>query len=268
MENWKDKVVVVAGGSSGLGLAIAKAYIQLGASVVLLARDARRLAQVAEKLNENGVNPATGMVVDATNESAVADAVSEIQNLHGRIDVWINAIGQSIRTSFADAKVADYRQLMEQNFFGSLIASLAALPALEKESGSLVNIGSLASKTAWPFIAPYVTAKHALAGFCHQLRLEGPPNVHFLHVCPGPIRQDDLLPRYAEQAAGLPEAAKKPGAGAPVRGIDPDWLAQKIIWACERKKNELIIPSRSRFLFGLLQVAPWMGDKLIRRLTK
>ncbi len=132
MENWKGKVVVVAGGSSGLGLAIAKAFVPLGASVVLLARDAQRLAQVVEKLNECDANPATGMVVDATNESAVADAVSEIQNLHGRIDAWINAIGQSVRTRFADAKVADYRRLMEQNFFGSLIAQPRSLACTRK----------------------------------------------------------------------------------------------------------------------------------------
>lgn len=268
MANLNDKIAVIAGGSNGLGLAIGRAFSKRGAKVVLLARNSEKLRSAVDGLNESHPSMASGIPVDATKEDELAGVVSNIETDQGRVDFWVNAIGQSTRTCFAEAKVADYRKLMEQNFFACLNCSLAALPLLEKTSGSLINMGSLASKTAWPFIAPYVTSKHALAGFCHQLRLEGPTNVHYLHVCPGPIQRNDDQPRYSEESGGLSDAAKKPGAGAPVKRIDPDWLAEKIIWACEKKKPELIVPLMSRFMFTLLQISPWLGDKLIRRFCR
>lgn len=268
MVNWNDKVVIVAGGSSGLGLAVAQAFLRRGARVRLLARNAQRLNNVVAELNKSNDDRASGNSVDATNEQDVLAVASQIATDYGRIDVWVNAIGQSIRTSFSEADGADYRRLMDQNFFATLHCSLAALPQLEKSSGSLVNIGSLASKTAWPLVAPYVASKHALTGFCDQLRLEGPPSVHILHVCPGPITRADNDSRYSEQMSNLPESAHRPGAGAPVKTIDPDWLAEKIIRACENRKSELVVPGKSRLLFAIRQLFPKLGDKLLRRFSK
>ena len=247
---YSGKVVVVAGGSKGLGMAIAKAFSANGAIVVLLARSKERLESAATFLNSlGGVAETYFFSVDLTQGPQVEQVVLEIRKRHGQIDVWVNAVGQSIRTSFDDCSVQSYRDLMEQNFFTSVNGSLAVLESLAETGGSLVNIGSLASKTAWPFVAPYVTSKHALAGFVKQLRLEGPEQVHYLIVLPGPIHSDENKNRYADQTAGLPASAKKPGAGAPVKAIDPDWLAEKIVDCCRRRKTELVVPLKSRLLF-------------------
>ena len=269
MAQTNKRVVVVAGGSSGLGLKIGEAFGGLhDAIVVLLARGQTQLDAAVDGLKATQEFDVLGMVVDATDESQVQQVVRDIVIQFGKIDVWVNAVGKSIRTDFKTTGIEKYRELMEANFFASVTCSLAAIPELEKTSGSLVNIGSLASKTAWPLVAPYVTGKHALAGFCHQLRLEGPANVHFLHVCPGPIKRDGNEQRYSDQAKSLPDSATKPGAGAPVKGIDPETLAKKIVIACERRVPELMIPWKSRLLFSIQQLFPKLGDKLTRRLSK
>jgi short-subunit dehydrogenase len=157
---------------------------------------------------------------------------------------------------------------MERNFFTTMNGTLAAIPYLEQTRGHLVNIGSLAAKTAWPFVGPYVTAKHAVAGFTRQIRLEGPPGIHFLLVCPGPIRRDDAATRYANASQDVPDDALTPGARAPLRGIDPNWLARKIVRACETRKLELIVPWRAKLLFAIANTSPWLGDYILRRLSK
>ena len=138
---------------------------------------------------------------------------------------------------------------------------------MKQGEGHVVNIGSLACKTAWPYVAPYVTSKHALAGFANQLRLEGPKNIHSLLVCPGPIRSEGAEPRY-EVTSDMTEGAARPGAGAPVKAIDPDWLANEIVVACEKRKPELIVPAKTRILFGLQQLLPRLGEALLKRFVK
>ena len=261
---YSGKVVVVAGGSKGLGLQIAKSFANRDAKIVLLARDQDRLDRAVHGISGETAN---GYSVDLTDVTSVAQVVADIGEKYGRIDVWVNAVGQSTRTSFAECSVQNYRDLMEQNFFANVNASLAAIDLLAKTGGSLVNIGSLASKTAWPLIAPYVTSKHALAGFAKQISLEGPQNVHYLFVCPGPIQSDEK-DRYTNQTSGLPENANRPGAGAPVKAIDPVWLAEKIVGYCEKRKTNLIVPSKSRLLFIVTEMWPNCANWLVRKFSK
>jgi short-subunit dehydrogenase len=265
MGNWSDKVVVVAGGSRGLGRELARKFHRCGALLTVLGRNADDVQAAIDELNRQRPDSATGISVDLGDEQDRKRVVREVLDRQSRVDVWINAVGQSIRTDFRQAKMTDYRRLMEQNFFVSVGCSLEILPSLEESHGHLINIGSLAAKTAWPFVAPYVTSKHALAGFAHQLRIEGPDNVHYLFVCPGPIRSERPVERYAEQTGGLPDTARQPGAGAPVRAIDAASLTDKIVAACDKRSPELVVPTKSRLLFSILQLWPSVGDRLIRR---
>ncbi len=264
---WNEKVVVVAGGSKGLGLHIANEFHARGAIVVLCARTKDTVDQEVSRLNTIRANSAHGHPVDLGDKSEREKRIAEIIQRHERIDVWVNAVGQSIRTEFQAADLDSYRQLMESNFFTSVGCSLAVLPYLQQSEGYLINVGSLAAKTAWPLVSPYVASKHALAGFAHQLRIEGPQEVHYLFVCPGPIAGSDPS-RYQEAAQQIGGNANKPGAGAPVKAIDPNRLASKIVDSCERRKSELIVPFKSRFLFSLLQIWPELGDRLIRKFRK
>ena len=147
--------------------------------------------------------------------------------------------------------------------------SREALPHLVAGRGHLVFIGSLASKSASRYLGAYPASKFPLAAYAQQLRLElGPQGLHTLLVCPGPIRRDDAGQRYDAAAANLPPEARRPGGGVKLKGIDPDWLAARILRTCERRKPELVVPARARLLFAISQLWPRWGDWIVTRMTK
>ena len=265
---WDGKGVVITGGSQGLGLAIALQFAGRGAKTALLARDPERLERARHTILAQ--QPAARVELfpcDVTSSADVQATVERLENEFGSLDVWVNNAGRSIRTAFGASDADRYRELMELNFFAVVDVTLRIRPMLESTRGHLVNIGSLASRTAWPWMSPYVASKHALAGFTEQVRLEGPRSVHVLHVCPGPLAgaEED---RYADQTDGLPQEAAQPGAGAPVGRIQPDWLAARIVRACEKRQPELIVPWRARLLFALADLAPRLHGMLLGRLTR
>jgi short-subunit dehydrogenase len=118
-------------------------------------------------------------------------------------------------------------------------------------------------------LGAYPASKFPLAAYAQQLRLElGPLGLHTLLVCPGPIRRDDAGSRYDSKAGDLPAAAREPGGGVKLKGIDPDWLARRILVACERRQAELIVPGRAKLLFAISQLWPALGDWIVTRMTK
>jgi NAD(P)-dependent dehydrogenase (short-subunit alcohol dehydrogenase family) len=261
---WKDKVVVVTGGSSGLGVAIVEAFAQRGATVVSIARNEANLQAVVENLIAQGLS-VDFELADVTDDESVRGCIDRIVTKRQHIDVWVNNVGQSTRASFADVDVEVYRQFMEVNFLSAVRCTQFVMPHLEVTSGSIVNIGSLAAKTGWRHVAPYVTSKHALAGFAHQLRLEGPDNVHSMFVCPGPIRRNDAGQRYASESEALDNAANKPGGGVNLKGIRPEKLASAIVRGIEKRKPEIVMPGKTRILFSILQLWPRLGDWILNR---
>jgi len=263
MSHWQNKTIAITGGSNGLGLELAQHFSAAGAEVIVIARDEQRLAAVCQ--GSPNLHP---IAADVLNDDQVEDAIEAIVRQHGKIDVWINNVGKSTRADLLTCDIEAYQSMMEINFYSAARCSTAVLPHLASSSGSLVNIGSLASKTAWRNMSPYSTSKHALAAFSHQVRIEGPPNVHCLLVCPGPIRREDAGDRYAQEASGLDAAAAQPGAGVKLKGICPKKLASKIDRAIRRRKRELIVPGHTRILFSLLQLSPSLGDWILKKFAK
>jgi short-subunit dehydrogenase len=134
--------------------------------------------------------------------------------------------------------------------------------------GHVVNIGSLASKSAARWVGAYPATKFAVAAYSQQLRLElGGQGLHVLLVCPGPIARDDprLYPLVGLE--DVPERARRPGAGVRVGKISPQKLAGAILRACQRRKPELVVPGKARVLFALAQLWPGLGDWLVLRRT-
>ncbi len=261
MSQWSQKVVAVTGGSAGLGLEIARRFVARGARVALLARNPDRLQQAVETIGGPNV---ISVQTDVTDRDQTQSAIQQVINQLGPLDVLVNNVGKSVRIDLFKTTLDDYRQFMEVNLYSAINCTEAAIESLSKTSGHVVNIGSLSSKTAWPFMAPYTTSKFALAAFNHHLRLEGPRNVHYMLVCPGPIKRDDAGVRYDDQAGELPDSARRPAAGARVRGIDPVKLADKIIRGCEKRQLELM-PFRARMIYLALAWSPRLGDWLLRR---
>lgn len=264
---WQDKVVCVTGGSAGLGREIVTEFAKHGATVFAIARDKERLDDSCNELQKKGL-AVIGIAGDVTEKGAIEQILKQIKDEHSRLDMLVNNVGVSTRADVGTCPVDEYRRLMEINFFSVVQCSLAALPLLEASRGHLVNIASLAAKTAWPFMAPYSASKFPVAAFTHQLRLERPNSLHTLLVCPGPIRRDDSNRRYDHLAKDLPAEARKPGGGADVKGIEPAVLAKRIRIACEKRKPELVMPGKARVLFALSQLSPKLGDWVLRKKMK
>jgi uncharacterized protein len=268
MSYWTDKTALVTGGSKGLGLAIARALVQAGAKVVITARNQEQLAQAAASFSTSD-QKCGWLPADVTQPEQVDSLVVETIKMHGRLDLLVNCAGKSDRGEAAATTAEQFRNLLELNFLSAVRVTRAALPHLLKTRGHVVHIGSLAAKTASPFLGAYPASKFPLAAYSQQMRLElGPQGLHVLLVCPGPIRRDDAGSRYNAKAGELPASAKQPGGGVKLKGIDPDWLARRILVACERRRPELIVPARARLLFAIAQLWPSVGDWIVTHMTR
>ena len=262
---WQDKVVIVAGASTGFGKVLAAKLVASQARVILIARDVQRLAVTADELNTSASTSVQIHSVDLIDAMATEAAVQKVVADFGKIDAVFNCVGKSTREPVLEVGVPKMEEMMRINLHTVINLSVAVLAELEKSKGHLVNIGSLASKTAWPYVTSYAVSKSAMATYTHQLRLEGPQDVHYLLVCPGPIIRKDSGTRYDEASEKLPEHARAGAAGAKVRGIPPERLAEKILRACVKRKKELIVPGYARLAFIASAISPALGDWILRK---
>ncbi|MGO1502912.1 MAG: SDR family NAD(P)-dependent oxidoreductase [Marinobacter sp.] len=183
---FKDKHVVITGGSSGLGLALAKRLIEKKARVSLVARNADRLRKAIEQLqSEHPDASLSWQAADVTDETAIATAMAELSDAQGGIDALINSAGILREGYFESLPMSAFREVMEINFFGLLNATRAALPYLKTSGGRLINVASLAGLAGVFGYTPYCSAKHALVGLTESLRYELEPQGLRVHlVCP------------------------------------------------------------------------------------
>lgn len=264
---WSGKVAIVTGGSSGFGRALATAFAQAGANVVISARSIEPLEAAAEQLRKFGTQ-ILAIPADVTQTEQVESLVEQTVRSFGRLDVLVNNVGRSARSAVLDVSPEDFSELMELNFLAAVRCTRAAMPHLLRSRGHLINIGSLSGKSASRYVGGYAATKFALAGYTQQLRLElSPKGVHVMLVSPGPIEREDAGQRYADQLAGLPPKAAKPGAGVRINPINPDKLSQAILAACRRRQPELIYPGMARLFIAVIQLFPRLGDWLVRKMT-
>ncbi len=263
--DWRGKTVIVAGGSSGLGVAIARASVQRGAQTVIVGRQASRLQQVAAELNSSEGTSTIAIQADLSLPADVDRLFDETRRACGRLDVLINCVGRSSRQGVLGTTPEDFAAAFEDNLLVAVRCTRAAVPLLRESRGSLVNIGSLASKLATRYLGAYPATKFALAAYTQQVRMElAEHGVHVLLVCPGPIARNDAGSRY-ESATDVPAAALGPGGGVGLKLIDPDRLAGRILTACEKRQFELIVPAKARLLIAAAAVSPRLGDWLLRK---
>lgn len=267
MSYWQHKVVLVTGGSSGLGHTIADAFAAAGARLVIVGLEADAVAQAADELCHGGAE-VLGIPANITKQADVDRVFAETIEKFGQLDVLVNNAGRSMRGKILDTTPEQFRDLLELNLIALVRCTRAAAPHLLARRGHVVNIGSLAAKSAARWVGAYPASKFAVAAYSQQLRLElEPEGLHVLLVCPGPIQRSDARLYPLEGLEGIPESARRPGGGVHVRAIQPQQLAQLILTACERRQPELVVPGKARLLFALTQLWPRLGDWLVRRKT-
>ena len=272
MGYWDRKRAVVTGGSAGLGRAVARALVDKGARVAIVGRRPALLDETAADLRAEGGHVIT-IAADVTKQNDIDRLYSTVQSAWGGIELLCHCAGQSMRGTALATSVEDYQKLWETNFLSTVRCTKAFATALADAHGHLVLVGSLASKVAAGYLGAYPATKFPLAALAQQLRIEfGQRGPHVLLVCPGPIAREqdgqaDVGGRYADQAGNVPAAAQQPGGGAKMRAIDPHWLAEQILEACQARRAELVVPRHARLLFAITQISPRLGDWLLRRMT-
>jgi NAD(P)-dependent dehydrogenase (short-subunit alcohol dehydrogenase family) len=192
-----DKIVLITGGSRGLGLALAERYARSGAKLILAARDQEELARARHTLlARQAIQSADDVLLIPADLTDAAQAISLIEHAiahFGRIDILINNAGIIEVGPVEDQPIAAYRRAMATNFFAALHTTHAALPHLLHRRGhgdaAIVNIASIGGKFAVPHLLPYVSSKFALVGFSEGLHAElRHKGVRVTTVCPGLMR--------------------------------------------------------------------------------
>jgi 3-oxoacyl-[acyl-carrier protein] reductase len=166
------QIAVVTGAGRGIGRAVAATFAREGAFVVLAARSAREIASVQRDIEAAG-GRALAVATDVRQEPAVAALVTRALAEGGRIDCLVTAAGMAAFGPVADAKTADWDQLMAVNLRGVFLCCRAVLPAMTAQRrGTIINIGSVVTSRTLPGSGAYTAAKYGLLGFSRVLAEE------------------------------------------------------------------------------------------------
>ena len=177
------RVAVITGASSGIGEATARALAADGHRVALLARRADRIQALADDLGENAI----AIESDVTDRDSLLAAAERVQEELGGADVLVNNAGVMLLGPFSSEQRADHRQMVEVNLLGAMTATEVFLDQLRDGGGDLVNISSVAGRTARPGNAGYAATKWGINGWSEGLRQELLPDVRVIVIEPGAV---------------------------------------------------------------------------------
>ena len=199
------KIAIVTGAASGIGLAIARRYVEEGASVAIadLKEDAAKAA--AADLTKLGPGKALGLAMDVTSEAQVNDGVAKVVQQWGGVDILVSNAGIQIVHRIEDFPYEEWKKMIAIHLDGAFLTAKACLPHMYKQkSGSIIFMGSVHSKEASPLKSAYVAAKHGIVGFTKAAALENAQSgVTVNAICPGwvltPLVQKQIDDRAARE---------------------------------------------------------------------
>jgi NAD(P)-dependent dehydrogenase (short-subunit alcohol dehydrogenase family) len=255
--SFKDKVVVITGGSRGLGLALAREFALQQARLALLARDSDELERAASDVQGLGANVKT-WVCDVQDEGEIERTISAIGEAYGRVDVLVNNAGVMLVAPLEAMEKEDFERAMAVHFWGPYRLTMAALPLLKRASPSrIVNISSIGGKVAVPHMAPYCASKFALTGFSDAIRSElARQGVRVTTVCPGLMRTGSHINAEFKGSHAKEFAWFSVSAGMPFLSMNAARAARQIVAAACRGQPELVITLQARSLILAQAVAP------------
>jgi short-subunit dehydrogenase len=189
----RGQVIVITGGSRGLGLDIARQFGKVGTSLVLAARDGQELQAAAKTLIQERCAAAENVATVVADVSVQADAerlISEATARFGRVDILVNNAAAIYAGPALDQDLENIEHALRTNLGGTILTTRAVLPQmLARGNGRIVNISSIAGKAPIPHMLPYSVSKFAIVGYSQAMRVEllG-KGIHVTTVCPGLMR--------------------------------------------------------------------------------
>ena len=245
---FRNRVVLVTGGSKGLGLLLARRFAAQGARVALLARSDKELERAGKALYDRyGVLPLT-LPCDVRDEAAVTSAVAQVAATFGGLDVLVNNAGIIQVGPFENSSNKDFEDALATHLYGPLYAVRAALPFLKRSPlPRVVNIASIGGKVAVPHLSSYATSKFALVGLSDALRADlSSYGIKVTTVCPWLIRTGS---HYNVQVKG--QYAREftwfaLGDSLPLVSVSAERAADQIVEACRRGRARLVLAPQGK----------------------
>lgn len=199
----KGKTAVITGASSGIGESTARAFADLGCNLALLARRKDRLSDLAEELSSEEIT-AIAIEADVTDRASMEGAAGKVTEQFGTVDILVNNAGQMLLAPFGAKHSDETRQMIEVNLLGAMTTLEVFLAALTDGGGDLVNISSVAGRTANPGSSVYNSTKWGLNGWSEALRKELLGKVRVIVIEPGAVNTeltDHITHEKAKQGA-------------------------------------------------------------------
>jgi short-subunit dehydrogenase len=255
------KIAVVTGASMGIGEAIARAFVEQGASVVLLSRDASRVEAARGRIGK--MEQTLALSCDVRRREEIDRVIGLTLHHFAQIDIWVNNAGHGLIDSIAGMDMSACRDLFETNLFGTVSAMQAVIPVMKQQgSGTIINISSVAGHIPLPYSAAYSGSKFAMNAMGKAAWIElRKRNINVLTVCPGYVRTE-----FSANAVRGQELKKvRP---AQIRGISAERVARATLAGYRKQKREVIVPWTMIPVVKLYQLFPGIVERAMLRLAK
>jgi dehydrogenase/reductase SDR family member 7B len=254
----KNKVVIITGGSSGIGKAMAEKFGREGSKILITGRNKEELTKATDELRQMDIT-INSFQADVSIEDDNRKMADEAIKHYGTIDVLINNAGISMRALFSEVDISVVKKVMDINFYGVLYATKYCLPEITKNKGSIVGISSIAGFRGLPGRTGYSASKFALNGFLEVLRTELlKTGVHVLTACPGftasNIRKRSLTKDGSQQGESPRQEEKM---------MTAEECAEHIYNATAKRKRTLVLTTQGKLAVFLNKWLPGLADKMV-----
>ena len=253
----RGKIVLITGGSRGLGLVLAREFGNRGARVAICARNREQLDRAAQDLRWRGID-AYPFACDVTDTEQVESGIEALRRHWGPVDVLVNNAGTIAVGPIDSLTVDDYRESLDIHFWGPLYTMLAVLPEMRNSrEGRIVNISSIGGRISVPHLVSYSVGKFALAGLSEGLHAElRKDNVRVTTVYPGLMRTGSPRNATFKGKHRAEYAWFSISDASPFFSVSAERAARAIVRACEAGRARLIISAPAKFAITLNEVLP------------
>lgn len=252
----RPRVVVITGGSSGIGRSAANLFSQRGWNVVVIARGQEALQAVQASLAGQATK-VIAIQADVADTEALRAAASQAEAALGPIDVWVNNAGIGVFAPFMDMSDAEFRRVTDVNYIGVVNGARVALERMKpRNAGTIVNVCSAIGLRGVPLQSAYSGAKYAMRGFAEALRAElahGGSRVHLTTVYPPSVN----TPFYSHSIAHMDGLPRPP---PPI--YQPEIIADAVYFAATHRRRDVLVGGQTVMAALLNALAPALADRL------
>ena len=257
--DFKNKVVLITGASSGIGKQTAIEFAKLGSSIILVARRKNKLEQVENELKQFNVNTLV-CACDVSKKDQVEELSKIVLQKFDSIDILVNNAGFAIYGSVSDLSIDEIESQMETNYFGMIYCVKNFLPLmLKKKSGHIVNVASVGASFSVPGVSSYCATKFAMLGFSEGLKHElYGTGVGLTVVSPimvrTPLFEHPSFTNFSKFSTGV--------------SLSSETVAKTIIKASNSSRLEIVVPSVARAAIWFKQTFPFLINPIIGRIFR